>query len=82
MVTQTGDRVRIVGSGGDGGFSNGFRKPKFTDIVNEYMGVCFEEHCTIGESSDEAASLVTFKSALWFTPPAERKTGLPLPCVY
>ena len=57
MVTQTGDRVRIVGSGGDGGFSNGFRKPKFTDIVNEYMGVCFEEHCTIGESSDEAASL-------------------------
>ena len=47
-----------MGSGGDGGFSNGFRKPKFTDIVNEYMGVCFEEHCTIGESSDEAASLV------------------------
>ena len=51
-MTQTGDRVRIVGSGGEG-FSNGFRKPKFTDIVNEYMGICFEEHCTIGESLNE-----------------------------
>ena len=57
-----------MGSGGDGGFSNGFRKPKFTDIVNEYMGVCFEEHCTIGESSDEAASLVTFLSLLYGLP--------------
>ena len=51
-MTQTGDRVRIVDSGGEG-FSNGFRKPKFTDIVNDYMGICFEEHCTIGESLNE-----------------------------
>ena len=50
LVTQTGDRVRIVGSGGEGGLSNGFRKPKFSSIVNEYMGLCFEEHCSIGKS--------------------------------
>ena len=56
-MTQTGDRVRIVGTGMEG-FSNGFRKPKFTDMVNEYMGICFEEHCAIGESLDEAARLV------------------------
>ena len=50
MVTQTGDRVRIVGNGGDAGLVNGFRKPKFSDVLNDYMGICFEEHCAIGES--------------------------------
>jgi hypothetical protein len=60
IVTETSERVRIVGSTGDGyGRSNGrsnsnggisgFR-PKFSEIVNEYMGVCFEDHCAVGRS--------------------------------
>jgi len=63
LVTQTGDRVRIVGTGVEG-FSNGFRKPKFTDMVNEYMGICFEEHCAIADEEGPGicATILTFVS--------------------
>ena len=26
------------------------RPPKFSAIVNEYVGTCFEEHCNIGKN--------------------------------
>ncbi len=61
IVTESGERVKIVGSADDQQRrrSNGRRgiapgelppfKPKFSEIVNEYMGACLEDNCNIGE---------------------------------
>ena len=53
MICGPGDEQRVLTTGGGAPTAASLkyadRRPKFSSIVNEYVGNCFEEHCNIGK---------------------------------
>ena len=60
LTTPSGQLLSLMSqhaaaAGGGGGGGGGFvlplkpRPPKFSSVLNDYMGACLEENCTIGE---------------------------------
>ena len=64
VLTTAGGQLmrpaRQAGGAGGGGYPPG-KPPKITSVLNEYMGVCMEEHCAIGR---ETFSLINFSVCL------------------